>query len=211
MVKIPAARMVILSLSLLQMGLITSVLAAPTSAAVVPVHPQEHSKAMGPVASRPFHCLIAAPAARVQKRMLTEESMEQQWSPAEVGFVEEICKKENNHYDFKYFMSLPRGQIETMVSIIEKMLEDPDWENVRERGLQRISKWRRDPFNWVAKEGVVFWFDALLLEGRCSDATGLDSSKYNCSEGTDMYPDWLAFNEAREAMAAAAEKRFRLH
>ncbi|KAJ3817585.1 hypothetical protein F5878DRAFT_727281 [Lentinula raphanica] len=210
MVRVPAARMVILSLSLLQMGLFTSVLAAPTPAAVVPVHPEEHSKATGPVASsskdasRPFRCPAAAPSARVQKRLTSQN---ERYSEAENEFLAQFeCQsKDRPQPDFNHVMTWSDDKFKTLVGILRKKVEDPNWnttKDVRTRGLQRISKWQRAPDERVSKEGVVWWFFFMVLNKDCWKDP---SSGFTCLEGSDMYPDRLALEAAEKEAEGMSE------
>ncbi|KAJ3775556.1 hypothetical protein FB446DRAFT_386490 [Lentinula raphanica] len=187
MVKIPAARMVILSLSLLQMGLITSVLAAPTPAAVVPVQPGGNSNAMGLVpssvipqsADRPRRC----PVLKVHKRSETVTSLAQ-------TIRKEEC------YDFKMLMDATSAeQYKEMIGVIQKNTRSLNLpRDVTEKALMRISKYERDTGGKMAKEGVAWWFDQTELNGLCTSRTPDYSYK---RENDDMYTDWLALSRAK--------------
>ncbi|KAJ3835773.1 hypothetical protein F5878DRAFT_663565 [Lentinula raphanica] len=103
MVKIISARTVILSLSLLQMGLVTSVLAAPTSTAAGPGLVQPAAVKSGLVSPsitqrfprHPPHC----PLAKVQKRNpgSSDPGSTVDYDPESNKFFEEICKGGDDH------------------------------------------------------------------------------------------------------------------
>ncbi|KAJ3716626.1 hypothetical protein C8R42DRAFT_778661 [Lentinula raphanica] len=196
MVKIPAARMVILSLSLLQMGLITSVLAAPTPA-VVPVQPGGNSNAMGLLPSS----VMQQSADRPRRCPVLKVSSETVTSLAQT-IREEEC------YDFNMLLSdATAEQYKEMIGVIQKNTRSLNLpRDVTEKALMRISKYERDTGGKMAKEGVAWWFDQTELKGLCTSRTPDYSYK---RENDDMYTDWLALSRAKQRLEGGDSTRER--
>ncbi|KAJ3837584.1 hypothetical protein EV361DRAFT_950837 [Lentinula raphanica] len=186
MVKILATRTAILSLSLLQAGLITSVLAAPT-ATVAPVHSMIKSNAMKPLASgtsgasgssAPDHSNPRARAvANVQNR---HEEVQ-----GHNSIIDSICEKDK--FDFTYLLQHSTHQeFRQMIGVIEDRIAKTGDQAVSKKASQRISEYNQRPDDEGAKKGVLWWFDMTVFGGMCSK-----NSEYQYKEyGTDMYSDY---------------------
>ncbi|KAJ3721079.1 hypothetical protein C8R42DRAFT_77421 [Lentinula raphanica] len=188
MVKILATRTVILSLSLLQAGLITSVLAAPT-ATVAPVHSMIKSNAMKPLASgtsgasgssAPDHSNPRACAvANVQKK---HEEVQ-----GHNSIIDSIYEK--GKFNFASLLrDSTQEDFEQMIGVIEQRIQTTSTSSqaFRDKALQRISAYKLCPNDEKAKKGVLWWFDMTVFSGMCSKNSRYQYRNY----GTDMYDDY---------------------
>ncbi|KAJ3729849.1 hypothetical protein C8R42DRAFT_716106 [Lentinula raphanica] len=218
--------MVILSLSLLQMGLVTSVLAAPTSTAVGPVQPAP-SKEIGAISSsttqrfprQPHHC----PVAKVQRRnpgSPNESTMQYGDLPTET-FFRRICQERSVYPEdrfFAYLVSLNNDDFRVMCSIVKtnvKLSEDLP-ETAKEAALRRIAEYTANPSNEKTKQAVVWWLDLTLFQLQCTFYThhasdpnapvilihskiDADAAHYSYKQNTDhMFEDyWEVYQGSR--------------
>ncbi|KAJ3753023.1 hypothetical protein EV360DRAFT_88170 [Lentinula raphanica] len=181
MVKILAPSLVNLGLTLLQMGIITSVLVPPTSAAVVPVHSQENeSKVTGPVASSSFakshrssprYCsVVRVPEknshtkAKIEKRNGERKSLAQ-------------LLQEHQAFDLVFLVEeLSESYYHDMIHTIEEsgVLQNMDPE-IRIQVRKRISEFKKNLDDTAAKARLSWWYDKLILGGCCVENSGDDA------------------------------------
>ncbi|KAJ3753058.1 hypothetical protein EV360DRAFT_74819 [Lentinula raphanica] len=213
MVRIPCAKMVILSLGLLQMGPISSVLAAPTSAALEQNRKEiEFVSSAGSITQRQpsrqmYHCPLHAKVHDVQKRMNSGLGFSNvlKYSVEAEKLIERICldpvmvlknpviagqqaqsKQSGTKTIFPSLMSMDPGSFRLMAEIVVESAKKYYPQRTNDRVATRVEQYKENPDDEQAKKGIVWWLDRLLFGSAYADAAKYDYKTY----GTDMYEDY---------------------
>ncbi|KAJ3716624.1 hypothetical protein C8R42DRAFT_725068 [Lentinula raphanica] len=202
MVRIPCAKMVILSLGLLQMGPISSVLAAPASAALEQNRKEiEFVSSAGSITQRQpscqmYHCPLHAKVHDVQKRMDSGLGFSNvlKYSVEAEKLIERIClagqqaqsKQSGTKTIFPSLMSMDPESFRLMAEIVVESAKKYYPQRTNDRVATRVEQYKENPDDEQAKKGIVWWLDRLLFGSAYADAAKYDYKTY----GTDMYEDY---------------------